>query len=247
MHRRPGGLSSALTFAAVGAGAAVVLVGAAMWLAHFGKSASDQDWHRLSDIGQAFGVVSAAISAAALAAVALSLNIQRRQAGVAQMEAVFALRSQLLQFAVDRPEHLPVWGHDLADGVENVRGNAYASMVFSYLRMAYALGQLSRPELVGYCRAAFRQERVVAFWAQARRTYLDDRSSTAAREFAHLVDAEFQARAPVTADGPARPRPSAAPAPTTGLAVVGAALLIYAAVTALRRTSAARARIPGRR
>src|SRR5690242_17908419 len=49
-------------------------------------------WDRLSAMGQAYGAISAVLSALALAAVAVSLLVQRRQAEVAQEYAMHQQR-----------------------------------------------------------------------------------------------------------------------------------------------------------
>jgi hypothetical protein len=193
--RQRGGAPPAVTTAVLSVGAAGAVVATALWLVHFGRGADAEAWHRLSDVGQAFGVVSAAISAAALAAVALSLRLQRRQADVAQIEAVFALRTHLLQYAVDRPDYLGTWGYDVGTGTTRAQRLAYSSMVIAYFRMAHSLGILTESELAFTCREMFRDELVAEFWAMARKAYLGDPSASV-RRFAAVIDREFVARVP---------------------------------------------------
>ena len=168
----------------------LALVAATAWVAYRVAPATDEGWRRLSDVGSAFGIISAAISAVALVGVAISLNVQRRHTRIAQLEVVLALRTQLLQVAVDQPAFLRIWGYgtDAAEGKER----AYTSMVFSYLNMAYSLGLLTTFELTRYCAVAFRERPVVAFWAASREVYLHDAKSVREREFAQILERQFE-------------------------------------------------------
>ena len=167
----------------------LALAAAMVWIAYRAVPGTDEGWHRLSDVGSAFGIISAVISAVALVGVAISLNVQRRHTRIAQLEVVLALRTQLLQVAVDQPAFLRIWGFDATEGKER----AYTSMVFSYLNMAYSLGLLTNFELTRYCAAAFREPAVLAFWAASREVYLNGAKSAREREFAGTVEREFDA------------------------------------------------------
>jgi hypothetical protein len=155
---------------------------------------NEVDWTRLSEIGQAFGIVSVIISAVALVAVSFSLRIQRRQARVAQLEAVVALRIQLLQHAIKKPRYLKIWGFDTPG--ERAPETAYISMVFAYLKMAFTLELLTELELRHYCKTAFAEPSVGRFWKSARHVYLNDASTPKGHLFAHIMDGEFRASLP---------------------------------------------------
>jgi hypothetical protein len=190
---RPSGVRRSTVFVAVFA--AGLILAAGIWLLRWAPSRGAVDLSRLSDVGQAFGVVSAAISAVAVVAVALSLRIQRRQAGIAQLEAVLTLRTDLLRFAIEQPRYLPIWGY--GESGPSARETAYCSMVFVYLKMAFSLGLLTEFELREYCRLVFVHEPVVQFWTNAKRVYLLDKTNPGAT-FATIVDAEFEATHGVT-------------------------------------------------
>jgi hypothetical protein len=199
---------------------------AGAWVAARSLSPRDTHWARLSEIGQAFGVISAIISAVALVAVSVSLRIQRRQARVAQLEAVLALRSQLLQFAIRQPRYLGIWGFDSSNR-QRAREAAYCSMVFAYLKMAFTVDLLTELELRHYSRTAFAQPEVERFWDHARTVYLNDESTPKGQAFAQIMDGQFaeHRRATAAARQPGRPREWA----VTGLALGVAALGIAAA------------------
>lgn len=145
------------------------------------------DWGHLSDIGQAVGAL---LSGAALVGVVLSLRLQRRQTQVAAFEALRNVRMQLLQFAIDKPRFLRLWGYGIPPE-EDAQETAYISMIFAYLKMAFALRVLTENELVGFCRV-FVDPAMVAFWERARENYLNDPFSRESRHFAQIVEREYR-------------------------------------------------------
>ncbi|GAA1847629.1 DUF6082 family protein [Asanoa iriomotensis] len=157
-----------------------------------GLLVSADAWRFLSDVGQAFGTLSALLSAVALLGVWSSIRLQTRQAEVAKFEAVRGIRGQLIQFAFDEPELLSLWGFDPTDGEENMREAAYLSMIFSFWKMAYAVGAMTDLELVTAGPVIFRSTRTRAWWADARGTYLADTASPEVAMFARMMDAQYQ-------------------------------------------------------
>ncbi|HYN97773.1 MAG TPA: DUF6082 family protein [Pilimelia sp.] len=166
------------------------------------------DWRAAGQLGQMF---SAVVSAAALLGVVASLRLQARQTKLAQLEAVRNIRTQLLQFAVLSPRFLTAWGFDLGRGDSVAQYQAYVSLVFSYLKMAFVIGMLSELELTGSSRAAFANAGVVDFWRGARTIYLNDSSSPRSRQFADIVERAFAAA--VTEGGAVRRKVLKSPAP----------------------------------
>lgn len=146
----------------------------------------------LSDIGQAFGTLSALLSAVALLGVWSSIRLQTRQAEVAKFEAVRGIRGQLVQFAFDEPELLSLWGFDPTGGDEKMREAAYLSMIFSFWKMAYAVGAMTDLELITAGPVIFRSPRTRAWWAEARFTYLADTASPEVTMFARMIDVQYQ-------------------------------------------------------
>ncbi len=177
------------------------------------------DWRTLSDIGQAFGTVSAVISAVALAGVVNSLRLQRKQTHVSAHDTARSLRMQLVLFAMQNPKYLPIWGFPMQGGQDEASEFAYTSLVFSQLKTSFVLGMLHEAELHDGCGATFRHRGCVDFWRRARNVYLADNTKLG-RRFAVIVDRHFreadgepQARTPAstpTASGSMRLRHAAA-------------------------------------
>jgi hypothetical protein len=146
------------------------------------------DWAALSEIGQAFGAVSALISAVALVGIAASLRLQRQQTKVAQFQLVSGMRTDLINLALEDPRYLAPWGITISHDAQAAKDRAYTSLVFSYVKMAFVVGLLSELELESSARAAFLHSHVRIFWEQARDVYLADATSDRAARFAELME-----------------------------------------------------------
>ncbi|MFC0532958.1 DUF6082 family protein [Phytohabitans kaempferiae] len=85
--------------------APAIITATVVWLAPTDDESTDQ-LAKLSAIGEAFGTVSAALSAVALIGIATSLYFQMQQTRVARIEASRTMRMQLLQFALGKPRYL---------------------------------------------------------------------------------------------------------------------------------------------
>src|SRR5690349_7054760 len=81
-----------------------------------------QDWGTLSNVGQAYGGVSAILTALALIGVAASLLVQRQQADIARTQAIRAFQLQMLTLCLERPDtYYPLMGHEVTGTVEDAR------------------------------------------------------------------------------------------------------------------------------
>jgi len=166
-------------------GAAGGVIASIAWL---GRS-WDLDWSDIGEISEASGAL---LSGVALIGVAVSLRMQRRQNQISTFEALRSIRGTLLQFAIEKPRFLRLWGY--GSDVEATQDAAYASMVFSYLKMAFVLRFLSGQELVSFCRRAFAEPAMANFWGQAREDYLHNLATAGGRRFALIVDQEYLER-----------------------------------------------------
>jgi hypothetical protein len=154
----------------------------------FEQAEGGVDWAVLSEIGQAFGTISALISAVALLGITASLRLQRQQTKVAQFQLVSGMRTDLLNLALEDPRYLAPWGITISHDAQAAKDRAYTSLVFSYVKMAFVVGLLSELELESSARAAFLYPRVRTFWEQARDVYLADATSDRATRFAELME-----------------------------------------------------------
>lgn len=67
-------------------------------------------WQRLGDVGEAFGAVSAVVSAIALLGVVTSLVIQQQQNRVMEEQTVRQRHFELVRLTIEKPEFLYAWG-----------------------------------------------------------------------------------------------------------------------------------------
>jgi hypothetical protein len=113
----------------------------------FGPGGSDDKaWEARANIGQAYGGVSAVLSAFALCGVAASLIIQRHQARVAQFAAMGVQHFEMMRTTIEFPETLRVeaspWASD-PDG----RLYVMANMNVSLWKMGWDLRAINEPAL----------------------------------------------------------------------------------------------------
>src|SRR6266540_765320 len=157
--------------------------GGSIWFA-----ARTIDWDRLSNVGQAFGTISAALSAVALVGVAVAIYIQVQQTTISREYAVRSMRVDLVRFAIEHPEHLAAWGFAGLDR-EHARGSAYHSMVFGYLKMSFMLVKtFTELELRHTCEHIFKSPAALRWWAESRAIYLQSEPRFRGRGFVQIVD-----------------------------------------------------------
>lgn len=96
-------------FGLLAAFAAVVIVAPALVLVLVATRDS-VPWQRLGDVGEAFGAVSAVVSAIALLGVVTSLVIQQRQNRVMEEQTVRQRHFELVRLTIEHPEFRYAWG-----------------------------------------------------------------------------------------------------------------------------------------
>lgn len=84
-------------------------------------------WQRLADVGEAFGGVSALISAIALSGVVASLLFQQRQTRQQIADIDGQHHVELLKLAIDNPELIEVLDSEVARG-PHARHEIYANL-----------------------------------------------------------------------------------------------------------------------
>lgn len=76
----------------------------------------DSDWAALSDIGQAYGGISAILSAIALSGISLSLLLQYRQHRAEVLYSLNQRQFDLVRYALDNPHVRPKVGRRRKQG-----------------------------------------------------------------------------------------------------------------------------------
>jgi hypothetical protein len=127
------------------------------------------------------------ISTVALLGVAAALYFQFQQTEIARLEAARNHRADLIQFAINNPRLLAAWGFEISH-TSKAQIEAYSSMVFAYLWMAFDLKILTESELRWTCDRIFRDEEIAQWWETAGPIYHDSERRIGRRHFAHIVD-----------------------------------------------------------
>ncbi|MEU8340049.1 MULTISPECIES: DUF6082 family protein [Micromonospora] len=138
-------------------------------------------------------VSSTAISMIALAGVALSLLMQRKQTRISQVQASRTMRLELVKPALDDPELLAAWGYREETPAAEARLRAYTNLVFAYLLTAFDLGTITEPELRSEMRRKFESGKIRDFWKNSRQAYLEPSFQSRERLFARIVDDAYRA------------------------------------------------------
>ncbi|MET0418033.1 MAG: DUF6082 family protein, partial [Actinoplanes sp.] len=150
---------------------------------------SNRDWGRLSSIGQAYGAVSALLSAAALC---LVFVLQRGQLRHDRISAVRDMHMTVVGAALDEPDYCQCWGARMADDGIDERLFYYQNMIITLWWYSYEIGELRDAQVRNYARGMFDSEVPREYW----RTHGQWRLSGARgrrRHFLLMIDAAFRA------------------------------------------------------
>ncbi|GIF70970.1 hypothetical protein Asi02nite_04880 [Asanoa siamensis] len=114
----------------------------------FGLLGGDErDWERLSFIGQAYGSVSAIISAVALAGVVATFILQRRQT---QLSAQYSMRQHhltLMKMAMDDPSLMQCLGEKSDFSHEEAKQQTYINLLTTFWCSGWLVGDFSNNEM----------------------------------------------------------------------------------------------------
>jgi len=160
------------------------------------------NWTRLSDIGQAYGAVSALLSALAFSGIAVSLFIQARQARAAELQTTYSMFVELMRITLDDPEtYAPCW-EPLAGAPstpEQVRRHVFSTMIGSYLETSYRAGVSSEAGLRSGIHDLLQGEVPRQHWQRVRSYWLARAAPNSKQgRFARLLEGEY---AKVIAEG----------------------------------------------
>lgn len=125
--------------------------------------ASEGDYSRLSNIGQAYGAASAVISAVALSMVVLG---QHRQAHRARLQALSEMTDELVQLAMDEPMYRQCWGARMAPDDIDEALFYYCNRMIKSWKIAWELHDLSEAQARAYLASFFSSEIPRLFWHQ---------------------------------------------------------------------------------
>lgn len=174
----------------------------------FGNSG---DWSRLSNIGQAYGSISAILSALALLGVAYATVVQARQSNMTRIQLFREVHTGLLRMAMEDPAvYGPALGNfDLSDET-SVKQRLYDVLLLNYFWAMFETGHTSEQGLrVDLLQPVFAGETARNFWSTVRHVWHFNLCDTRrGREFLRIVDEEYSKAAarPALPELPLGPR-----------------------------------------
>lgn len=189
-----------------------VVIGTGVGLAAvLGRGGSDKIWSRLSDVGQAFGVVNSVVSALAVVALVVTWMMQSRDLAVQRRileDAQVALRrsadvglrdlhTKLISMAIDHPDLAAVWPNlGVTDPVLQLQ-YMYANLLLQHAWLQHTTGVATREDLISNVRFLFASPKVRAFWrdtANSRESiYVEGSRETRFADLADEIWHEYEA------------------------------------------------------
>ncbi|WP_238015023.1 DUF6082 family protein [Dactylosporangium sp. AC04546] len=162
------------------------------------------EWTRLSDVGQAYGTISAVLSALAFYAVAISILLQRSQYRLIEEQAVRQRHFELLTFAMEHPRYMAAWGGSPSGSSHDPSLITFANLIMSHWYMLWRIGNISETDLRTETSAYFVGPVGREFWQFHGHSWLMA-PDPLARRFLDIVWEEFHAACRA---GPPLPNPA---------------------------------------
>ncbi|WP_433077939.1 DUF6082 family protein [Dactylosporangium sp. CA-052675] len=171
-------------------------------------------WQRLGDVGQAYGAVSAIISALALLGVAVSLVIQQRQHRMTEEQFVRQRHAELVRLTLDNDKYLFSWGEVPPPGYDTAL-LGFSNLIVSYWLMLWRIGNIDETTLRRNARRLFNGQVGRDQWRLGGPDWTtpDGRSA----RFVAIMDEELQAA--VAGGPPTSVPPRSGPPPSEPLPV----------------------------
>jgi hypothetical protein len=107
------------------------------------------DWSQLSNIGQSYTATATLLSAGALIAVAITVQLQAKQSQLVQRQTVRAMQFEFLRIALDKPElYGPIIGDtDKFESNDAFRQHLFTTWLFQYSHFGYQAGEIAEGSL----------------------------------------------------------------------------------------------------
>jgi hypothetical protein len=142
------------------------------------------NWAELSDAGQAYGGISAILSALALCGIVASLLLQRRQNHLTRISSARERHFELMKIQIDRPS-LRYRARDDDETDETYTKKAMFNLWISHWKMLWDAGLVDVEHLKWDCDGLFVDELARSWWSNVGDRWAD--SSGDARKFRQVV------------------------------------------------------------
>ncbi|MGI5215239.1 DUF6082 family protein [Plantactinospora sp. CA-290183] len=218
-----------------------LLLGSPVVLLSLYADLSDARLGRMSDLGQAYGALSALLSGAATIGIAAALLLQVRQVKISQAQGMRTMQIELMRMLIERPELRPVSPSGQYKSMDQRRRDIFSNLILKYLELGYEIGYFPADSLRGELRDQMKVRDIREHWQRIRIAYEGGLQNRSQRRFIRLVDeacrrASEEARYDSSADRVIKPemgscgfRKRRLPATSLGV-LVGVALVAGAAV-----------------
>ena len=155
-----------------------------------------RDWGKLSNIGQAYGAISALVSSLALAGIVISLFYQARAGHTAREQSIRTLQQELIKMEMADPTLMTAmgapWGLPIPAESAKIREHLYIHMWTTFWAGNYVVGELTAPAVRKLVRGELFNSRAGrTYWAAIRENVLSTNEGKY-RHFALIVDEEYQ-------------------------------------------------------
>ncbi|WP_306211661.1 DUF6082 family protein [Actinoplanes sp. RD1] len=152
------------------------------------------NWGTLSNVGQAYGGVSAILTALALIGVAASLLVQRQQAHIARTQAIRAFQLQMLTLCLEKPEtYYPLMGHEVTGDTEDARRQIFATYFLNYVHAGYSIDFFDEQSLMGdVFPRFFKFDTGRAYWESMRPVWVARYFTKKSRKYVGMLDASYE-------------------------------------------------------
>ncbi|GAA3387180.1 hypothetical protein GCM10020369_28730 [Cryptosporangium minutisporangium] len=171
---------------------------------------SEAELVKLSNIGQAFGALSALLSGIALVGVVISIRAQLQDVAVARAQSVRDLHLELSRMALDDWKSFgPIFSDSAIVDAPNPRSDVFTNQLIAFWWTAYEFGYFS-PEATRYnFRELFKSEPGRDFWGRSEGAWRQSGTSSKYQTFLSIASAEYLQA--VEGGPPSRPGPSPGP------------------------------------
>lgn len=193
MPRNDRRLGVALILWLLGACGTLLFIASPILLAKVNAPLPDRDLNRLSEIGQAYGGVSAVFSGIAVFGVVAALRAQNRQIRISQAQSIRTMQIELMRMLIDDPSLRPI-SPSFSSGTNDAqrRRNLFTNLMLKYLEMGYEIGYFPEPAIRRELTSQFLLPDVYRFWGEAREHFRIDVVNRGATEFFEIVDSVWR-------------------------------------------------------
>lgn len=145
------------------------------------------NWIKLSNVGQAYGAVSALIAGLALCGVAASVFLQARETRYNRWAAERSRHFELMRIAMEDPFYRQVFAlPDMSEDMARLTG--YINLLFYHWSLVWEFGDIPEAVLRGYLADILHSKVGRAYWQIYRDTLLKTEGAGRQSDFYQIVD-----------------------------------------------------------